>query len=391
MKKIFYILISLVLAFGDSLPLSEEKIEILKLKRQKNAEDVDVEKNSWISPLIFSASLNNNKNAEYSEIQTKNAAINWNQDVFRSGGIFYTIEKAEASGQANMLSIDIQEANYLKKIYTLASQIKRDTLKYEQSELVLKNRDIDLFIIKAKYKVGSTDISELNRATIDRDHAKTELIAAKNLLRNEQHELKKLAGYKKIETIILPDIALISKSEYLKQHLELLKYQAQDKSQSALCKVTQSSYLPKLALNASYGYTQSSGDIVERDGENYRYGAMISMPLDINAKSAIESERLQLLETRLTQIDRKLELEQEYEMRFATISDYEEKIVVAQDMLSLYNELQTFTQSQVDVGLKSSYELDSLKNSVTIQELEKEMQFYNILIEKISLHFDTKQ
>ncbi len=391
MKKIFYILISLVLAFGDSLPLSEEKIEILKLKRQKNAEDVDVEKNSWISPLIFSASLNNNKNAEYSEIQTKNAAINWNQDVFRSGGIFYTIEKAEASGQANMLSIDIQEANYLKKIYTLASQIKRDTLKYEQSELVLKNRDIDLFIIKAKYKAGSTDISELNRATIDRDHAKTELIAAKNLLRNEQHELKKLAGYKKIETIILPDIALISKSEYLKQHLELLKYQAQDKSQSALCKVTQSSYLPKLALNASYGYTQSSGDIVERDGENYRYGAMISMPLDINAKSAIESERLQLLETRLTQIDRKLELEQEYEMRFATISDYEEKIVVAQDMLSLYNELQTFTQSQVDVGLKSSYELDSLKNSVTIQELEKEMQFYNILIEKISLHFDTKQ
>lgn len=390
MKKIFYILISLGLAFGDSLPLSEEKIEILKLKRQKNAEDVDVEKNSWISPLIFSASLNNNKDAAYKEIQTKNAAVNWNQDVFRSGGIFYTIEKAEASGQANMLSIDIQEANYLKKIYTLASQIKRDSLKYEQSELMLKNRDIDLFIIKEKYKAGSTDISELNRATIDRDHARTDLIAAKNLLRNEQHELKKLTGYKKIETIILPDIALISKSEYLKQHLELLKYQAQDKSQSALCKITQSSYLPKLALNASYGYTQSGGDMVERDGENYRYGAMISMPFDINAKSAIESERLQLLETRLTQIDKKLELEQEYEMRFATISDYEEKIVVAQDMLNLYNELQTFTQSQVDAGLKSSYELDSLKNSVTIQELEKDMQFYNILIEKISLHFDTK-
>lgn len=391
MKKIFYILISLGLAFGDSLPLSEEKIEILKLKRQKNAQDVDVEKNSWISPLIFSASLNNSKDETYKESQTKNAAINWNQDIFRSGGIFYTIEKAEASGQANMLNIDMQEANYLKKIYTLASQIKRDTLKHEQSELILKNRDIDLFIIKEKYKAGSTDISELNRATIDRDHARTDLIAAKNLLRNEQHELKKLAGYKKIETIILPDIALISKSEYLKQHLELLKYQAEDKSQSAIYKIAQSSYLPKLALNASYGYTQSSGDIVDRDGENYRYGAMISMPLDINAKSAIESERLQLLETRLTQIDRKLELEQEYEMRFATISDYEEKIAVAQDMLNLYNELQTFTQSQVDVGLKSSYELDSLKNSVTIQELEKEMQFYNILIEKISLHFDTKQ
>lgn len=78
-------------------------------------------------------------------------------------------------------------------------------------------------------------------------------------------------------------------------------------------------------------------------------------------------------------------------MRFATIADYEEKISVAEEMLKLYNELYGFTQSQVEVGLKSSYELESLKNSLDIQQLEKEMQIYNILIEKISLYFDVKK
>lgn len=391
MKKIFYILISLGLAVGDSLPLSEEKIEILKLKREKAIKDADIGGKKWISPLTIFTSINKSKDISDSDIQTKNAGVDWSQDIFRSGGILYSIEKAKALGKVNMLSVDIEEASYLKKIYTLLSQIKRDTLKYKQGELTLKNRDIDLLIIKEKYKVEIADISELNRATIDRETSRTNLITIKNILSNEVHELKKLTGDENFEAISLPDIKLISKSDYLKQHLELLKYNAQDENDNAMWKVTQSSYLPKLTLNASYGYSDSKSALRDYSGDNYRYGAMLSMPLDINAKAEVESNRLQLLQTKVSQLDRKHELEEEYEMRFATIADYEEKISVAEEMLKLYNELYGFTQSQVQVGLKSSYELESLKNSVDIQQLEKEMQFYNILIEKISLYFDAKR
>jgi outer membrane protein TolC len=389
------ILISLFLcvgvAFGSELPISEQKTELLKLKRQKIKADTDVGKKSWISPLIISASLTKSSDVNERQSETKNAGIDWSQDIFRSGGIYYSIDKAEALGQVNMFDVDIQEAHYLKQIYTFQAKIQRDMLKNKQSELTLKNRDIDLLIIEQKYKVSRADITELNRATIDRDRARTDLIDVKNTLRNEVYELKKLIWYEKVQTVVLPDIPFISKPEYLKQHLELLKYMAQDKNDDALWKITRSSYLPKLTLNASFGYSDISGDVIDGNTDNYRYGAVISMPFDINTKSAVESERLGLMQTRVAQQDRKLELEQEYEMRLATIADYEEKIGVAEEMLKMYNELYEFTKSQVNAGFKSAYELESLGNSVEIQELEKEMQSYNILIEKISLYFDMKR
>jgi len=391
LKKIIYLLLFLGFGYANELPLSEEKIELLKLKRQKISQDIDFQKNSWISPLILQASLNNSKDTLGNDSRTSSAGISWSQDVFRSGGILYSIENAEALGRTNLFGIDIEEANYLKQFYTLLSKIKRDTLKLQQSELVLKNRDIDLLIIKEKYKVGSADITELNRAGIDKKHSLSDLIAAKNLLQNEMHEIKQLVSNDKdIDQIILPDIDLISKSQYLNHHLELLKYEAKGESDNAALKTTRSSYLPKLTLNASYSYNDNTSDTYDYNGDNYRYGAMLSMPLDINYKSAVESDYLQMLQTKTTYLDRKVELEQEYEMRIDTIASYEEKIEVTNDMLKLYNELYGFTKSQVDAGYKSSFELESLKNSVDIEELEKEMQHYNILIEKISLYFDVK-
>ncbi|OHE05130.1 MAG: hypothetical protein A3G74_00560 [Sulfurimonas sp. RIFCSPLOWO2_12_FULL_34_6] len=133
MKKIIYLLLFLGFGYANELPLSEEKIELLKLKRQKISQDIDFQKNSWISPLILQASLNNSKDTLGNDSRTSSAGISWSQDVFRSGGILYSIENAEALGRTNLFGIDIEEANYLKQFYTLLSKIKRDTLKLQQS------------------------------------------------------------------------------------------------------------------------------------------------------------------------------------------------------------------------------------------------------------------
>jgi outer membrane protein TolC len=205
------------------------------------------------------------------------------------------------------------------------------------------------------------------------------------------YELKKLIGHEKIDTLTLCDIPLISKTEYIEQQLELLQYEAQNKSDDAAWKITRASYLPKLTFNGSFGYSDYQSDLIEYNGNDYRYGAVLSIPLDINTRSTIESSRLQLLQTRTAQLDRRMELEQEYEMRFYTIADYEEMIGVAEEMINMYNELYSFTDNQVKAGFKSTYDLESLGNSLDIQRLEKEIQSYNIEIEKISLYFDTKR
>ncbi|WP_345977890.1 TolC family protein [Sulfurimonas sp. HSL3-7] len=391
MKKLAAVLLIAGPLLGNELPLSEEKSELLKLKREKIQEDIERGKSAWVSPLTVSASIAKNKDATDGHSEVKNAGISLNQDIFRSGGIYYAVDQVKASGEASLLGVDIEEATYLKNIYTLKAQIERDKLKYEQSNLTLKNMDIDLFIIKAKYKVGSADISELNRATLDRDSARTDLIVIKNTLRNERYELKKFSGVANAEKIRLPEIPLISENTYLQDHLELLQYSALDRSDNAAWKVTRSTYLPKLTVNGTLGYSDYQGDIAEYSGDTYSYGAVLSMPLDINTRGTVASGKLQYLQTKTAEIDRKMELEQEYAMRVNTIADYEEKIGVAEEMIKMYDDLYNFTNNQYKAGFKSAYDLESLGNSVKIQKLEKEIQGYNIIIEKISLYFDTRQ
>lgn len=375
---------------AEELPLSQQKTELLKLKREQVKEQIGTGKTSWVSPLMLSLSYSKSKDAMNAEGETKSAGVSWDQDLFRSGGIFYTVEQAKASGKANLLAVDIEEATWLKEAYTLKAQIARDRLALQQSQLTLDNRDIDLMITQAKYKVGSADISELNRVTIDRDSARTDLIVVKNSLRNEEYELKKLLGARDIDTVALPEFPLVSREAYLLNHLELLQYTAQNRADEATWRVTRASYLPTLSFNASYGYSDYAGKNIDYDGNHYSYGAVLSMPLDINSRGSIEADRLASLQTRTAQLDRKMELEREYDMRKATIGDYEEKIGVADEMIAMYDDLYTFTENQFKAGFTSSYDLQSLGNSVKIQKLEKAIQRYNIQIERIALYFDTR-
>jgi outer membrane protein len=377
-------------ATAEDIPLSQQKQELLKLQRKQFYEQTETGKTSWVAPLQFSLSYDRSKDVLGYKSDTKNAGVSWSQDLFRSGGIYYTIEQAKASGRANLLSVDRQEASYLKQVYTLKAEVSRDTLKQRQSELTVKNRDIDLFIVKAKYEAGSADISELNRATIDRDNAATELIVVNNTLRSEQFDLKKLVGERPIETIALPDFPLVAKQAYLKDNLELLEYGAQYRADEAAWKVTRSAYLPTLTFDASYGYSDYDGKLQDYDGNRYNYGAVLSMPLDINSRGTIEASRLLAMQTKTLQSDRRMELGQEYDRRYATIGDYEQKIALAEQMIKMYNELYDFTKNQVTAGYKSTYDLESLGNSVQIQKLEKQIQEYNIRVERIALYFDTQ-
>jgi len=385
------LLLSLVsLLAADELPLSQQKQELLKLQREQIREQIGTGKTSWVSPLQLSLSYDKTRDVLDNTAETKAAGVSWSQDLFRSGGIYYTIDQAESSGRANLIAVDIQEAGYLKQIYTLKAEVERDILKQQQSRLTVQNRDIDLLIVKVKYEAGSADISELNRATLDRDSAQTDLIVVNNTLRSEQFELKKLLGNYDIDKVTLPDFPLVTKETYLKDNLELLQYDAQYKADEASWKVTRSDYLPRLTFDASYGYSDYSGDQQNYDGDRYNYGAVLSMPLDINSRGTIESGRLQAMQTKTSGVDRRMELEQEYAMRVATIGDYEEKIGVAEQMTSLYGELYEFTKNQHTAGYTSSYDVESLENSLRIQTLEKQIQQYNIMVERISLYFDTK-
>ena len=391
MKKTLLLLSLLSLVYADENPLSSQKQEILNLKRQQIENDIQSAKNSWITPINLSATTSKNSGTAQNSYEIQSSSINWNQDLFRSGGIYYTIKGANATGAANLLGVDIQEATFLKQIYTYKAQILRDTLLLQQDRLTLKNSDIDLLMIKAKYKAGLADITQLNQTTLSRDTARTNLITAKNALLSETYELKKLINDENIETILIPEIPLLTLDEYLQNNLELLQYDKQNEAEEASWKTKRSSYLPKLTFNGSYGVEKYDGNIMTYNGTAYNYGVTLSMPLDINTQSSLESSRLQYLQSKSSQSDRKMELKEQYAEHLNNIQDFKEKIGVADEMTQMYSELFTFTKQQVITGFKSKYDLESLGNSLQIQTLEKKIQNYNIIIEKVALYFDIKR
>jgi outer membrane protein TolC len=390
-KKLMFFCISTSTIFAADTQISELKAELLNLERQQIMEEMSVQENSWISPLWLSGSINKNyDNSINLDSGSRNVDISWSQDLYRSGGITSSIEQARASGESNLLGIDREEANYLKQIFTLKAKIERDSLKLKQTGLTLKNRDIDLMIIMNQYKAGTKDITDLNRATLDKESVRTTLIENKNLLQNQKYELKKFISGRKSETVLIPSIPLVGKEEYLRNHLELIQYDAQATSDNARYKTTKASFMPKLTFNSSVGYRDYNGDRIGVDGENYNYGLTLSMPLDWNEKATNKSSRLQYLKTKTAALDRKADLEKVYDSSMATIDSIKERIVVAKEMVKQYQELYSMTKEQVRAGFKSTYDLESLGNSVEIQKLEQKIQNYNILIEKISLYFDTK-
>lgn len=382
--------VNMVLYAGD-LPLSFEKEELLHLKRQKIEQDASKDRNSWVSPVLLSVTADKSEDASGIESTNKDVSLNWSQDLFRSGGIFAAIDKANASKEFNLLGIDQEEANYLKQIYMLKTQLERDKLSYRQSTLTLKNREIDFQVIKAKYEVGNADINQLNRTTLDLDNAKTELVSIQNIIDTDRIELQKLIKEKKTNTITLPTIRLVSQREYVKNHLELMQYNAKIKSDDATYKIVDAGYLPKVTLNTSVGYRDYEGDRIGYDGTNYSYGMSVSMPFDINAKASKESAKLQLLQTKIAKLDRQKEIEKEYRKHLLSIKNFKAKIKIAKEMQDTYQNLYQLAKNQKKAGIKTSYDVMSLKNSLAIQKLEAKIQAYNILIEKITLYFDMKQ
>lgn len=388
MKKfIVFILFFQALCANDEA-ISSLKKELLNIKRQKVLKDMEVEENSWISPVTLSASVDRRKDTTNIHSESTDISANWSQDIFRSGGIQALIDKAKASGQADLIGIDIEESQYLKNIFTYVASINREKLVVEQNKLTLQNREIDFIIIKKQYDVGNKDITDLNRAMLDKDNARTSLLISQNTLQSYIFELEKLTGENEIKKIQLPSIPLITKNEYFKRNLELEQYDALIQRDSAAYQVTKSSYLPKITLNSTVGYNNYDGNIIDYDGDNYNYGVTVSMPIDYNAKSSIESSKLQLLKTKTSSMDRETEIEKEYENGISNINTFKEKIEVAKEMKKMYQGLYETTKAQSDSGFKTSYDAKSLENSLKIQSLEVRIQELNILMEKIALYFN---
>ena len=194
-KKIIILItfISIQLIAFDLSLLHTQKQAIQKEKLNEIKASHQNQKYNWVSPLNFSLSKNRSKSASDAAYSTLDkASIRFNQDIFRSGGIYYTLSFADTQKSYQLLSLERENVQLYEQIFTTVLTLKHLILQLRQIQYRLKNSEIDVFLKQEQYKTGSVDMTEFNRAIMDKNEQLKQIIKSKESIAKTQKALAKV-------------------------------------------------------------------------------------------------------------------------------------------------------------------------------------------------------
>lgn len=332
-------------------------------------------RDSWIQPVNLTYVYS--KSNPYNIVQSyKTTTISINQPIFESGGIYFGIKYADNTRKYNKYSIDIQRRKLITKAISLLIQIRQIELEQKQQNLKIQNSKINLIQIKQQYLTGQIDSGSLDNAIIQKNSATQALY---NLQTSKQQLIAQFKSISDLnyKTAKLPRLTLVTKRQFLNNNLLLDKQKAQ-KEQSKYNKlVTEVKYLPSISLNAGYNWTRTNNQSYGNSGiafsaatRYYNYGFRISMPLDYNSLRDIEVAKLSYLKSQDLLTDQKRASKAIFQQVIQNLQNYNKKIQLAKSSTELYLELLSQTKARYKVGKKTIYDVDTLKNSLKIQQLD---------------------
>ena len=350
--------------------ISKNKNEQFKYDYEKVEADSSKLRDSWIAPLNLQYSYS--KSNPYSDEQTsENASVTMDQPIFQSGGIYYGLKFAEASRIYSNYSVDVAKRKLVKDAISLLMQIKQMDLKIEKQNLQIRNSSITLEQRKEQYLSGQIDSSFLDNAVIERNFVIQTLY---DIETNKERLISKFNAISDIsyETADIPHLNILNEKEFLK-HNVVLHMSESDIDKTRYNKdVTVAKYLPKVSITGGYNWSKSNSayQFGSSEKDYYNYGVKASVPLDINTFRDIESSRIDYLKSKLVIQDRKRELRALFEQVMQNINNFEKKRLLSIENRELYEKLLSETESMFSAGYKTSYDVDLLKNSVSIQVID---------------------
>jgi outer membrane protein TolC len=346
-------------------------------------------RDSWIAPLRLNYSYSKSKPYE-NELVNENAAIKMDQPIFQSGGIYYGIKYANASKLYADYSTDVAKRKMIKSAIALLMQIKQTALKLEAQKLQIKNSEINLEQKKEQYLSGQLDSGFLDNAIIQRNIVRSALYdieTAQERLINQFATLSDL-DYK---TATIPHLELLTSEEFLKHNIVLKQNVAKIQKDDYMKSVTVAKYLPQVSLTAGYNWSKSQQQFSENVGFDndlsyYDYGVRVSMPLDINTFRDIESVKLDYLKSKVLEVDKRRELKALFVQVFQNIKNYDKKIALSNENIELYTKLSDDTEALYEVGYKTESDVETLKNSLKIQEIDSKVYEIDKQLELLNLY-----
>jgi len=361
--------------------LSDTRQDIIQLQQKQIVEKKRVNQYDWLSHINLNASVSNTQ----ATTNAQDYSLSFSQDIFKFGGITAQIQYAKELEKLQSLDLMITTKEDLNTLYTALFDIELNEISLEQNILNINNAQIDIIQKKSEYRAGELSISDLNDAMMTKNNLRE---TYQTLLLNKKKNINLLKQYthKKYRTIALPKLQLPTKDIFLENSTAIQYADHNTEVNSLLYTLKKSDYLPTVSFDTQYGYTNSQ----EIAGDDYyKYGVSISVPLSFTSSNDITYSKLQYLTS-------KKELEQEHNDAIAlydevvlSIQSYQSKITLAEEDITLYNELLTINEQEYKAGYKTLDDVDILKNSRMIRTLD--IKSYRLNIQKLLLSLYSQQ
>ncbi len=378
---------------ADSLEhyLSELKQKEFVYDYQKSEAQSSMLRDSWIQPIIMRYSYK--KSNPYDSTQTvQNAAIVLDQPIFQSGGIYFAIKYAHASRIYANYSIDVAKRKLIKDAVSLLMQIKKSGISISKHHLQVANAKINLDQKQELYMNGQLDSGFLDNAVIELNALKQalyDLETSKERLVSSFNSISDL-DYK---NATIPHLKLVREEDFLTQSIDIKRIQSENEKNRYFKNMTIAKYLPKLSVTAGYSWDSLrnpsfAGTAMPSPPNTsyYNYGFKVSMPLNINFNRDIESVKVEYFKSLVVLEDTKRSLIALYSQVDQNLRNYDKKIALANENSKLYEKLHVDTISLFKAGYKTEYDVELLKNSLKIQDLDGEMFEIDKQLELLNLY-----
>ena len=356
---------------------------------ERNELESDKLSNSWINPIMLRYNRNHTTQFAAKTIRTDNYSVSVDQPIFRSGGIYYAIKYADAFRSANRADIKLRRQQMIGDAVSILFQLKQNRLQQRKMRYQIKNDAIDIRQKKDSYNAGLLDSSFLDQAILKKSRDEASLMELE-LARLELKQRFSLLSDKDPATLKLPKLKLIEKRDYRRKHLELKRDTELAREAEYQTHMTAAKYLPAVSVQGQWLngdlnplYVGVGGAIKE---EYYNYGLTVSMPLDINSFTDIESSKVARLKAATQVMDRKETVDEEYEWIRNTLHILDRKIALAKKDEKIYANLYRVTKDLAKAGEKTDLDVAVMHNSKMIRKLDQQIYEIDKQIQLLKLY-----
>jgi len=375
---------SLFAVNNDNNYLSQTKQDILNYSYEKANQDSKKLKNDWINPITYQYIYSNTQ-----EYDTKRSVLSISQPIFKSGGIYSAIKYASSIHSQTHIGIEIQRKELIKQTVNLLFQIKKINITINKQKLLVSNALLDVTRKKEQVLNGILDTSFLDNAILDLNTNQNSLIDLEYQRELLINNLAKISD-KRYHELELPILKMISNDDFIANNIYITQAKDDINSSYWLKNMTISSFLPTVNFTADYTKyhdTDNNTTITQEKEETTNYGFNITIPLDIKYSYSTQSAKIEYLKNKATLQDKEREEEMIFSNSTAKINSLDKKILIAKSDINLYDSLVTQIKEQLEVGMKTASDLETIQNSKKIKILEIESLDIDKQIELLEIYY----